>query len=129
MREDAHEAFYTKACFEFDETPEDILFFFRQLPTKALGFVRSILFRIEPRQFFRWDNDNYLEQWQNLTLFIKDNFNVSNLSITIDSEVMYDHCIWARELDDNRYYYEVSRQIADTMCMLRGIHDIHFRLA
>jgi len=83
MYQDALEAFYTKACFEFIDSPREILSFCNQLPPAALGFIRNITFRVQSNQIFCWDDDNYLQQWQIFILFIKDNFNVSNLSLTI----------------------------------------------
>ncbi|KAH8585886.1 hypothetical protein B0O99DRAFT_602930 [Bisporella sp. PMI_857] len=129
MYYDALEVFYTKASFEFAEIPTEILCFLSRLPLEGLKFVRQLLFRVQPKQFFRWNQDNYLQQWRSLAVFIKINFNIPNLSIIIDSEEMYDHCIWAEQEEDNRFYYDISSQITDTMCILRGIHDIHFRLA
>jgi len=129
MYQDALEAFYMNACFEFVESPMEVLSFLTRRPRNVLRFVRKIIFRVQPRQFFGWSNDGQLQHWKSLAAFIKDNFNISNLSIVIDSEEMYDHCMEAEREEDNRFYYEASREIADAMCILRGIRDIHFRLA
>lgn len=124
MFEDAFQVFYSNNCFEFPHDPKYALVFLTSQSKEALSLIRRLRFVFHLLDVVQWDCSGYSEHWQSLVRFIKDNFNVPNLSIEINT-------IGAREFlrggDASRsIIYDMYCDIWRALHLMPNLNDLYF---
>jgi len=128
MYNDAIEILYGRNCFDIAQDPVEIIKFLQNIPAAALLCIRSLHLRVLESQVCDWKENNYLQDWKALVQFIKENLQISRLSLTVDSEEIWDNLKWAYEQETNKYYYDAMVELADALTELRGLHDMWFKM-
>ena len=128
MRDDALKVLHSKNCFDFIQDPLKTVDFLQRLPAAALPYIRRIRFRVTEESIWEWKEKCYLQQWQALILFIKRNLDLPNLSITIDSEEVFDNLQHAQDQETNRFYYDAMVELTDALSILDTVYDIWFQM-
>jgi hypothetical protein len=77
---------------------------------------------------FRVNNKrNYPQKWRNLVVFIKENFDVRNLSIKIDTNIaVSDLCFLIDDFGGTRFVYDIYYEIGSTLRMLPDLDVLWF---
>ncbi|MCJ1249496.1 Endonuclease III-like protein 1 [Trapelia coarctata] len=127
---DALRVLYSENCFDILQDPQETVLFLSRLPPGALKFIRRIQFRFSERQVRGWKRNGLTQQWNSLVAFIQQNLNLSNLLIVVNLQAVADICLWNDEDEDagNRFVYDVYFQLANGLCSLPGLCDLHFVL-
>jgi len=147
MYQDATEVFFNQQWEFYDVSPKTISFF-KRLPDRFLRMFRQVRFifggcfwAIQDSK----DPDAYKAEWQDVVNFIRDNFDVPKLFITIDNRLgVWETCNEGNSsLDDddddqdslegqnnlNLWVYQLEREIAAVMAeSLHGLRDIKFEV-
>lgn len=130
MYEDAFQVFYTYNTFELASDPNNALVFLKSLPKDALSLIRRLRFLFGEDDLAEWRDRKYSEKWQSLVGFIKDNFNVPNLSIEIDTL----NGSWGFLIDTegdlaqtrSRYLYDIYCDLGRALHMIPDLSDLYF---
>jgi len=127
MYEDAFQVFYLNVFFEFHSDPEDTLFFLKGLPTHALRLLRRLRFLFGETDLSEWNRRNYTQKWQNLVFFIKENLDVPNLSIEIDTNIgASELCLFIDDFEETRFLYDIYCEIGRALRILPNLNDLWF---
>ncbi|PSS10877.1 hypothetical protein M430DRAFT_180225 [Amorphotheca resinae ATCC 22711] len=126
FHQDAMEVLFSQNCFDFFQDPEETISFLSRLPKGALSYIRRVQFQISEDEVVHWDEWDYSRKWDRLITFVKDNLELSRLSIVIILET-WDLGLF-RESEQNRFIYDVYCQVTRTSRMIRGVYDIRFEL-
>ncbi|KAH8593920.1 hypothetical protein B0O99DRAFT_626434 [Bisporella sp. PMI_857] len=127
MRADVIEVLLSQNCFDFLQDPEETISFLSNFPQKTWKYFRRIQFRFSEQEVENWDQLGYYEKLTSLVIFIKNNFNLERLSITIVVE-SYDLGCFVDEDEDTRFIYNVYCDITQALSLLHELEDIHFKL-
>jgi hypothetical protein len=126
FRQDAMEVLFTQNCFEFVQGPEECIFFFSRLPKGALNYIRRLRFQVSEDEVEHWDEWDCSGKWDRLVKFVKDNIELSVLSIVITFKTRDLGLL--RRHEKTRFIYDVYCQVTRTMRILGGVYDICFEL-
>jgi hypothetical protein len=127
MYEDAFQVFYLNVFFEFHSDPEDTLYFLKGLPTHALRLLRRLRFLFGETDLSEWNRRNYTQKWQNLVFFIKENLDVPNLSIEIDTNIgASELCLFIDDFEETRFLYDIYCEIGRALRILPNLNDLWF---
>lgn len=118
MYKEAFEVFFSDATFEFHSDPDDAIQVLKSLPRRALSFLRNSHFCIVNLKFSSGMENEYTEKWKNAVSFIKENLDVSRLSIVIGTKRNYEgHTkTWFQNEIDS--IYDIYCSIIGPLCTL-----------
>ena len=127
MRADMMEVLLSQNCFEFCQDPEETISFLRNFPRGTLKYARRIQLTFNENEIVEWDQLGYRKKLTGLINFIRDNFDLERLSITvlIDS---YDLGCFVEGEEDTRFIYDVYCDITQVLSLLPVLEDIQFKL-
>lgn len=127
MRTDVIEVLLSQNCFDFLQDPEETISFLSNFPQGTLKFCRRIQLRFSESEIEDWDQLYYREKLTGLVIFIRDNFDLERLSITVVIE-SHDLGCFVEETEDARFIYNVYCDIVQAMTLLHVLEDIQFKL-
>lgn len=122
---DASEILYSTNTFVFRDAFDSTLGFLQSLRPNTLRLLRHVAFALEPSQTGNWSLQE--EAWNSLIRFVRDNFSVSSLIVTIDAECDGETALWADQNPDtlnamHETYVGVTRVVKDLLFGLRGYY-------
>ncbi len=126
MYQDASSVFYPASCFDFLQNHRETVAFLSRLPRAGLGLIRRLRIAVTAAHFHEWELSGHASQFRTLVEFIRDNMDVTKLELTIDTHAIDDDCLWIDGEEENRFVYGVYLDIANTLCLLRGLWWVEF---
>jgi hypothetical protein len=135
MDMDASKVLYATNTFIFRDSFSSTCSFLESLRLSTLKLFRRITFAFEPNQTGNWSSHE--EAWTSLIQFIRNNFSLSTLVVTIDASCDEETAMWADENDATMNamrdtYIGATRVIKNLLFGLRGYHlevAVHNELA
>src|SRR3569833_1284121 len=128
MYQDAGGVFYSSTTFDFAQDLQETLAFLERLPRRALRLIRCFRISFPRDHMLKWFRQGHADQFNKLVTFIRDNMDDTRLRLIVNTHTIDDDCQWEEDPDDNRYVYDTYLDIANTLCLLRGLRDVQFDL-
>ena len=127
LYQDAMKTLHSKNCFEFRQSSKGITSLLSRFSPTGLGLFRRVLFSFSEEDIKDWTTENHLPEWTALITFIKHNFNLPNLCLSIRCDI-FELCMGMKTEAQTRFAFVACCEIANTLCMLRGheLCDLHF---
>lgn len=127
MRADVMEVLLSQNSFDFIQDPDEIIGFLRNFPQGTLKHSRRIKLQFFETDLYDWDRLRYREKLTRLVVFIRDNFELRRLSITVTID-SFDCGAYEPEYEDTRYIYDIYRDMTRAFRLLHTLEDVQFDL-
>lgn len=127
MKADTIQVLLSQNAFKFLQDPKETINFLRNFPQETLKYIRRTQFQFSEGEIMEWEKRGYREKLTQLVVFIRDNFEVSKLSITVILE-SWDIGCYAEDDEDLRFIYDIYRDITRALRQLPALEDVQFDL-